>query len=83
MYALSLSTPNLGIDPNYDHAKHLSARSAHGLMQGLSERKITGTEGGRFRTVANLLYEAISGLPDADLKRSLQFRACDIRNREL
>ena len=39
-------------------------------MQGLSEKKITGTEGGRFRTIANLLYEAISGLPDADLKRA-------------
>jgi hypothetical protein len=53
------------------------------LMQGLSERKITGTEGGRFRTIANLLYEAISGLPDADLKRACDSVLRDIRNREL
>jgi hypothetical protein len=75
--------PRFGSHPNYDHAKHLSARSAHGLMQGLSKRKITGTEGGRFRTIANLLYEAISGLPDADLKRACDSVLRDIRNREL
>ena len=55
---------------NYDHAKHLSSQSAHVLMKGMSEKKITGTEGGGFRTIASLLYEAISGLPDTDLKRS-------------
>ena len=62
--------PRFGFHANYDHAKHLSSQSAHVLMKGMSEKKITGTEGGGFRTIASLLYEAISGLPDTDLKRS-------------
>jgi hypothetical protein len=62
--------PDLGFHANYDHAKHLSSQSAHVLMKGMSEKKITGTEGGGFRTIASLLYEAISGLPDTDVKRS-------------
>ena len=62
--------PRFGFHANYDHAKHLSSQSAHVLMKGMSEKKITGTEGGEFRTIASLLYEAISGLPDTDLKRS-------------
>ena len=31
--------PRFGSHPNYDHAKHLSARSAHGLMQGIVGEK--------------------------------------------
>ena len=62
--------PRFGFHANYDHAKHLSSQSAHVLMKGMSEKKITGTEGGGFRTIASLLYEAISGPPDTDLKRS-------------
>jgi hypothetical protein len=61
-----------GTHPNYDHTKSLSARSAHGLMKNHSAAKITGTQDGPFRTVASLFYEAVSGRPDADLKR-----ACD------
>jgi hypothetical protein len=34
-------------------------------------------------TIADLLYEAISGLPDADLKRACDSVLRDIRNREL
>ena len=41
-------------------------------MRELSDRKITGTKDSAFRVVTGLLYEAVSGQPDADLKR-----ACD------
>lgn len=64
--------PGLGHHPNYDHAKQMCASFARGLMLGLSDRKITGTKDDAFRTIAGLLYEAISGQHDADLKR-----ACD------
>ncbi len=62
----------LGPHPNYDSAKHTSAWFAHGLMRGLSDGKITGTEDDPFRVITSLLYEACSGQRDADLKR-----ACD------
>jgi hypothetical protein len=64
--------PGFASHPNYDHAKHLCAWHALGLMRELSERKITGTRDSAFRVVTGLLYEAVSGQPDADLKR-----ACD------
>jgi hypothetical protein len=64
--------PGFGSHPNYDHAKHLCAWHALGLMRELSDRKITGTKDSAFRVVTGLLYEAVSGQPDADLKR-----ACD------
>jgi hypothetical protein len=63
-----------GSHPNYDHAKHLCAHFAHGLMQGLSDKKITGTQDSAFRTIASLLYQAVSGQRRAGLKR-----ACDAR----
>jgi hypothetical protein len=58
--------------PNSDRSKHLCAWVARGLMEMLSDKKITGTEGGAFRSIATLLYETISGIPNVDLKR-----ACD------
>jgi hypothetical protein len=64
--------PGFASHPNYDHAKHLCAWHALGLMRELSDRKITGTKDSVFRVVTGLLYEAVSGQPDADLKR-----ACD------
>jgi hypothetical protein len=64
--------PGFGFHPNYEPVKYHCACFAHDLMGGLSERKITGTEGGGLRIIANLLYEAVSGQPDVDLKR-----ACD------
>ncbi len=64
--------PGFASHPNYDHAKHLCAWNALGLMRELSDRKITGTKDSAFRVVTGLLYEAVSGQPDADLKR-----ACD------
>jgi hypothetical protein len=64
--------PGFGSHPNYDHAKHLCAWVSLGLMRELSDGKITGTKDSAFRVLTGLLYEAVSGQPDADLKR-----ACD------
>ena len=64
--------PGFATHPNYGHAKHLCAWHALGLMRELSDGKITGTKDAAFRVVTGLLYEAVSGQPDADLKR-----ACD------
>jgi AAA ATPase domain len=75
--------PGFGSHPNYDHAKHACAWFAQGLMQGLSDRKITGTKDDAFRAIASLLYEAISRQQDADLKRACDSVLRDIRNREL
>jgi hypothetical protein len=62
----------LGTHPNFDHAKALSARSAYTLMKNHSTANVTGTQDGPFRTVTSLLYEAVSGHRDADLKRACQ-----------
>jgi len=64
--------PGFATHPNYDHAKHLCAWHALGLMRELSDGKITRTKDSAFRVVTGLLYETVSGQPDADLKR-----ACD------
>ena len=61
-----------GFHPNYDIAKHRSADFAHGLVELLSDGKISGTEHKAFRLIASLLFEAVSGEQDVDLKR-----ACD------
>src|SRR5262249_18749759 len=61
-----------GTNQNYDHAKHLSARFAYALMEELSDGKITGTADQPLRNITSLLYEAVSGQQNADLKR-----ACD------
>jgi hypothetical protein len=64
--------PGFATHPNYEHAKHLCAWHALSLMRELSDGKITGTKDSAFRVVTGLLYEAVSGRSDADLKR-----ACD------
>jgi hypothetical protein len=68
---------NPGFDhPNYDPLKHFCAKSAHGLMQAMSDKRITSSKDGAFRTIAGLLYKAVRG-KRADLKR-----ACDSVLRE-
>jgi hypothetical protein len=64
--------PGFGLHPNHDHAKGLCPWFARGLMLELSNAKITGTKDASFRVISSLLYEAVSGVPGADLKR-----ACD------
>jgi hypothetical protein len=61
-----------GYHPNYDPTKYFCAFFAYGWMKGYSDRPITGTEDGAFRIITSLTYEAVSGQPEADLKR-----ACD------
>ena len=55
--------PGFATHPNYDHAKHLCAWHALGLMRELSDGKITGTKDSAFRVVTGLLYESVSGQP--------------------
>ena len=75
--------PQFGSPANYDHAKHLSARSAHSLMQKLSKTKPSGTKDKAFRAIASLLYEGVSGIRNADLKRACASALHDNRSREL
>ena len=75
--------PGFGSHPNYDHAKHLCAWFAYGLMEGLSDRKITGTEDAAFQAIASLLYEAISGQRSASLKRACDSVLRDTRDPKL
>jgi hypothetical protein len=72
-----------GYHPNYDRAKHFCALFAHGLMKAQSDRAITGTKDDPFRAITGLLYEAISGRTEADLKRACDSFLRDIRGREL
>jgi len=53
--------PGFGSHPNYDHAKGACAWFALGLMRGLSDAKITGSENAAFRIITSLAYEAVSG----------------------
>lgn len=59
-----------------DPLKDWCAREAYGLMQVCSDGKIVGTVDAPYRTISELLYEAISG-EKSDLKR-----ACDAVLRE-
>jgi hypothetical protein len=75
--------PEFGYHPNYDPAKHTCAWFARALMKELSDAKITGTKDGPFRTIASLIYEAISGKEEADLKRACDAVLQGSRNPEL
>lgn len=69
--------PKSGHHPNYDVVKHMCAGRAFGLMEMLSDKKITSAKDSAFRAIASLLYEAVSGKRGVDLKR-----ACDDELRE-
>jgi hypothetical protein len=70
--------PKFGHHPNYDVAKHMCAGRAFGLMEMLSDKKITSAKDSTFRAIASLLYEAVSEERGVDLKR-----ACDDVLREI
>jgi hypothetical protein len=59
----------LGYHPNYDPVKRYCAMVAYNLM-GVSKQNITSTKDSPFRAIVSLLYEAVSGQRDADLKRA-------------
>jgi hypothetical protein len=64
--------PMFASHPNYDHAKHLCAWHALGLMRELSDRKIKGAKDSHSGSPRVCYMKTVSGQPDADLKR-----ACD------
>jgi hypothetical protein len=55
--------------PEGDRAQLHCARLAQLLMKRFSARKISGSEKGPFRLIAGLLYEALTGREEVDLKR--------------
>ena len=61
-----------GPHPNADAAKINCALFAYGLVRDRSKRPPTGTAEGPFRRISELLYQAVLGKKEADLKR-----ACD------
>jgi hypothetical protein len=62
----------VGVHPNVDHEKSSCAAVAMLLMRRLSAHKPTGTAEGRFRSISSLLYEALTGQQEVDLKRACQ-----------
>lgn len=69
--------PGLGYHPNFNYQKNDCAWWAYELLSGLSKRIVSGTQEGPFQVITSLLYEAISGEKDSDIKR-----ACDSVLRE-
>jgi hypothetical protein len=61
-----------GFHPNKDVAKGNAAWCALQLMRDFSKNTPSGTAEGPFRAISSLIYEAMSGNREADLKR-----ACD------
>lgn len=58
--------------PKQNLTKGLCAQQAYGMMHELSKGNIVGTIESSFLRIATLLFEIVSGEPDASLKR-----ACD------
>jgi hypothetical protein len=54
--------------PEFDRAQRHCAKLAWGLMTTFSAEPITGTESGPYREIASLLYEALKGEVEVDLK---------------
>jgi len=62
----------VGRHHSYDLVKDHAAVCAYRLMEKLSKHRIASSKDSPFRTIASRAYEAVTGIPDADLKR-----ACD------
>jgi len=62
----------VGFHPNKDVAKRNAAWCALQLMRDFSKSTPNGTAEAPFRTISSLIYQALSGNREADLKR-----ACD------
>jgi hypothetical protein len=63
--------------PKLNRTKGLCAQQAYSLMRELSKGSIVGTVESSFLRIATLLFEIVSGEPDASLKR-----ACDTELRK-
>jgi hypothetical protein len=55
--------------PEFDRGQRFCARLAHGLMTSFSTRPITGSVDGPDHRIASVLYEALTGREEVDLKR--------------
>jgi hypothetical protein len=58
---------------NADITKNFCAAFACGMISAFSKKKPTGTVDGPLRTISSLLYDAVTGKPEVDMKR-----ACDL-----
>jgi hypothetical protein len=65
--------------PEIDRVQRHCAELAHDLMQAFSKRRITGSVDGPYHCIASLLFEALSGRSDVNLKRHCDF----VRNARL
>jgi hypothetical protein len=59
--------------PEIDHAQRHCAILAYVLIAGISRKRITGSTDGGYHRVASLLFEALTGRADVDLKRHCDF----------
>jgi hypothetical protein len=60
-------------------AKYSLANEAFFLIETFCETQPTGTEGGPFRTIAELLHESATSQPGADMKRACDRVLQDVR----
>jgi hypothetical protein len=63
----------IGYGSRHSHMQQQCAYGAHLLMTELSALRITGYAYGPFKTIATMLYEAVSGEADVDLKSHCDF----------
>jgi hypothetical protein len=63
--------------PEHDRPKYHCAVLASNLMKTYSRQQITSTDVGSYRFISSLVYEALTGQPNVDLKRM-----CDCALRE-
>ena len=67
--------------PEVDRAQRHCAILAYDLMATLSKRRITSYAEGHYVRIASLLFEALTGRPEVDLKRHCQSVIKTRRNR--
>jgi hypothetical protein len=56
-------------DPRSNPVQWLCAETADALIHELSTKPATGTAEGSLQAIASLLFEAVTGKPDQNLKR--------------
>jgi hypothetical protein len=65
--------------PERDRVKVGCATFARNLMLAFSRRRVTGTAEGAYRVITSLLFEALTGEGDVDLKRACDRVLNDVR----
>ena len=64
-----IAESHCGPSPLYEGGKHLSVKYAHLLITALSKKPPTNAPSGPLRTIASLIFEAITGAKEANLER--------------